>query len=75
MLYVYHPKNKIIYGIDLVAYNYFGFDTIDIRNEIVATHHHFYDKNSEIYQRYHKQFPHVENLKRYLAPLLENQSE
>lgn len=75
MLYLH--SDKLIYGIDLIAYDYFGFNAGDIVMQYSGDLHFQYvnDPTGEIYLSYNKQFPYVDNLKRYIVLLLENESE
>lgn len=75
MLYAYNSMRLSIYGVDLKAYEFFGFDK-NIVQEDFYNHSRFkhLDVEGDIFVEYKLQFPYVPNLKRYLVLLLQTSS-
>jgi hypothetical protein len=74
MIYAYNSNAKAIYGIDLKAYNFFGFNEMIIRDTIASFPHQI-DLQDDILVDYKLKFPYVNNLKRYLVLLLQTHSK
>lgn len=69
MLYVLSTDNKI-YGLDLEMFNFFNFDTKNIKNTLKEKSTSFFeDIDGEKHQTFYKIFPNFTFLKRYLVVL------
>ena len=65
-------ENKII-SIDLDMYEYFEFDTNTIVEKLkIKTKNYFSDSDKLLYQKFYKNFPYFEDLKRYIVVMLSN---
>ncbi|HYF98633.1 MAG TPA: hypothetical protein VD815_00930 [Candidatus Saccharimonadales bacterium] len=70
MGYLYNSAKQIIYGVDLTAYEFFGFNKGRIVGSIITQSPCKLDPEGDIFVEYKLTFPFVNNLKRYLVLLL-----
>lgn len=72
MLYLLSANN--IFGIDLVIYEHFFFDTKEITSYFKSiSKKYFLDDTGSLYAEHYKQYPDFEELRRYLVVLLSKQ--
>jgi hypothetical protein len=75
MIYVSSNNRSKVFGIDLNAYNFFGFDSEFIVNQITTRTTHVIDNEGDVFIELKTKFPHVTNLKRYIPFLLQSRSK